>query len=84
MSLKGLIEAIEADDVETVAAILKQAPELTSATDEDGKFPLHHAAESGNCDAMALLLSNGASMEAVDSNGRTFISLRPLGIDKNN
>ena len=40
-------------------------------TDQDGLSPLHHAAMSGNGDAVALLIQLGCARELRDAEGRT-------------
>ncbi|TMW58133.1 hypothetical protein Poli38472_011721 [Pythium oligandrum] len=64
MSLEELVDALQEEDVEALRAILQQAPELVDESDEDGLFPVHLAAMYGHCNAIALLLSNGASVSA--------------------
>lgn len=51
--------------------LLKFEPSLINLTDILGKTSLHHAAILGNLTMVALLIQNGANVEAKDSEGRT-------------
>lgn len=55
------------------------AGDITAAT-RDGMSPLHYAAEGGHAEAITVLLSAGAVLEATDSFGRTPLQLAVEGV----
>ena len=55
-----------------VVKLLLDAPDIQAdAHDDQGATALHHAAIKGNYEISRLLIDNGASVQAVDRNGRT-------------
>jgi 26S proteasome non-ATPase regulatory subunit 10 len=71
--LKNFFYAIENGDLEKVAAHLAAHPEDAMARDdrEEGDSPLHIAAMAGHKEIVALLLSQGADVNARANLGRT-------------
>ena len=63
--------AAKAGDLEKVKALLKDHPDLVFNKDNDGRSPLHWAANSGHKDVVELLLTNKAEVNAKDNNGGT-------------
>jgi uncharacterized protein len=68
---KGVHDAAKAGDLEKVKALLKDHPDLVFNKDNDGRSPLHWAANSGHKDVVELLLTNKAEVNAKDNNGGT-------------
>jgi ankyrin repeat protein len=52
-------------------ALLKDNPALVRSTTNDGRTPLHYAAEKGNSDFAQILVRYGADVNAYDNAGRT-------------
>ncbi len=52
-------------DGETFASLVKRFPQLIDCRDEDGKTPLHHAAENNRIKNAQLLIAAGADIHAV-------------------
>ena len=63
--------AAKAGDLVKVKALLKDHPDLVFNKDNDGRSPLHWAANSGHKDVVELLLTNKAEVNAKDNNGGT-------------
>jgi ankyrin repeat protein len=68
-------EAVKAGNLGKAKALLKQNPELVFSKDNDGRTPLHWAAEKGHKGVMELLLANQADINARNNNGRTPMQL---------
>lgn len=71
--MNSLIDAIAAGEVDIVRDLVQRHPELLMQRDEDGQYPIHHAAIGGNVDIIEsliridprvehLLLTNGDNM----------------------
>lgn len=54
-----------------VKSLLKMEPSLVNAKDENGKTPLHIAAEHGHPYVVQLLIDNNADVNVKDKNGET-------------
>ena len=63
--------AAKAGDLVKVKALLKDHPDLVFNKDNDGRSPLHWAANSGHKDVVELLLTNKAEVNAKDNDGRS-------------
>ncbi|XP_066906651.1 uncharacterized protein [Halyomorpha halys] len=57
--------------VESAAALLRAAPELVYAQDQDGYTALHLAVIAGNVQLAKLLISQGADVNTADNEGHT-------------
>lgn len=68
---EDIYAAVVVGDVDKVAAFLKQDKKLVSATDSDGKAPLHWAAIYGQTKVMKLLLDSKADVNSLDKDGFT-------------
>jgi cytohesin len=66
-----LEDAIDAGDLAQVQSILKKNPESVQHADEEGKTPLHHAAQYGRVSIAEALVNAGARLDATDSLGFT-------------
>ena len=69
----ALWRAAARDDVATIETLLDD--DRVNAADDFGRTALHHAADAGAVDAMAVLLARGASIEAADHYGVTPLML---------
>ena len=58
-------------DLDTVAALLKDHPELLESKDKNGYTPLHEAIGHNQLDIAELLLANGADVNARDGSMHT-------------
>jgi ankyrin repeat protein len=67
VSAKKLIDAIEDNDTATASSLISSG----SVNLNSKPWPLHHAAEFGRVEIMAMLLDAGANINAVDKNHRT-------------
>jgi len=69
-------EAARSGDIKTVAALLKEHPDLVSSKEEKyGQTPLHIAAFSDHIDVAKLLIANKADVNAQANNGATPLHL---------
>ena len=66
-------DAAENNNSKALETLLKQDAKLAQLKDEAGDLPIHHAVQKGQLDAVKLLLSNGA-----DVNARGFDDWTPL------
>ncbi len=66
-----IVVAAAGGDVEKVKALINKHPELVRASSPDGMTPLHHAAVNHRADTAALLLANGADVNAKDISSST-------------
>lgn len=66
---KGLWGAAHSGDVDRLRSLLKKG-EFVDKTDSAGYTALHYAARNGKLEACKLLLSQGASVDAVTRSGR--------------
>ena len=64
-----LADAIERGDVGEVGSLLQGEPELAKAVFAEGSTPLHLATLCNHKEIVALLISNGADVNAKDDNG---------------
>lgn len=64
--LGRLMKAVTADEVAPIEGILRVAPALASAADEQGLTALHIAACEGTAAAAQLLIERGAPIDAVE------------------
>jgi ankyrin repeat protein len=64
-------DAAKQGDLAKVNALLKGHPDLVSSKANDGRTPLHMAAEAGHKNVAELLLANKAKVNAKDSGGFT-------------
>jgi ankyrin repeat protein len=74
--------AIRANDLTSLAALLKTGVDPNAAEPRGGMTPLMHAAVSGSLEAMTLLLDRGASANAANSAGLTALMMSVTDIDK--
>jgi len=65
---KDMIKAAKHGDVARIKELLKSNPTLIAAQDSDGSTPLHCAVWKGHDQAVALLLSAGADVNATNRN----------------
>ena len=73
--LPGIFEAAAMGDSDRVSWLLQQEPGCVNAFSPDGWTPLHLAAHFGRPAVASLLISNGARIDAVATNG---IANQPL------
>ncbi|MFC2146723.1 ankyrin repeat domain-containing protein [Acidobacteriota bacterium] len=66
-------DAAKSGDIEKIKMLLKKDPGLLNSKDDEGKTPLHIAAEHGRGDIAAFLVSQKA-----DVNSKTVFNLTPL------
>jgi ankyrin repeat protein/beta-lactamase regulating signal transducer with metallopeptidase domain len=64
-------DAAKQGDLAKVKAMLKDNPDLVAIKDSEGRTPLHRAVENGHKDVAALLLAQGANVNAKDKAGWT-------------
>jgi ankyrin repeat protein len=64
-------DAAKQGDLAKVNALLKEHSDLVSSKANDGRMPLHMAAEAGHKDVAELLLANKAKVNVKDSGGFT-------------
>lgn len=76
--------AIRANDLAGLAALLKGGADPNAAEPRGGMTPLMHAAVSGSREAMTLLVENGASVNAANTAGVTPLMMSVTDIDKVN
>lgn len=69
-------DAIRSGEADQVRSLLKKDPDLVSAPDEHGVFPLHYAAMTGDAEIVKLLISSGAKVNKKIKNG----GLTPLHV----
>ena len=62
-----LFSAVAAGDADRVRELLASDPAAATSRDNEGATPLHHATLNGHRDIVALLLRNGADINARDS-----------------
>ena len=65
---KLIIKAAKSGDVATIKSLLNSDPSLIEARDKDGSTPLHCATWKGQEKAAALLVKEGANVNAVNQN----------------
>jgi len=58
------LETIKEGDVEQVRALVAQDAGLVNATDNEGRYPIHRAAEAGHIAMLEYLLSQGTDINA--------------------
>lgn len=68
-------KAASKGDVARMVALLKDHPELVNSKDSLGNTPLHLTAEHNQPEAMALLLANGAEVDALNGYGEAPLNL---------
>jgi hypothetical protein len=61
-----LFEAVKSSDTAHVRRILASNPDAAGARDSEGATALHHATEIGHREIVAVLLENGADINARD------------------
>ncbi len=61
-------EAAKAGELDKVKSLLKKAPELVNAKDQQGRTPLHWACRGQNYELLAYLVEKGADVNALDNN----------------
>jgi len=66
IDLKGIVDAIEQDDVDAVAAILERDKQVVNQTDATGATALHYAALNGRRRIAQMLVEQGADVNARD------------------
>jgi ankyrin repeat protein len=62
-------QAAEAGDLAKVKALLEKDPALVNAKDENGRTPLHSAAQGRHLDVLRYLVDKGTGLDALDNNG---------------
>ncbi|MFZ2055593.1 MAG: ankyrin repeat domain-containing protein [Candidatus Aminicenantales bacterium] len=62
-------QAAEAGDLAKVKTLLEKEPALVNARDENGRTPLHWAAQARHLDVLRYLVDKGAGLDALDNNG---------------
>lgn len=62
--LLSLQTAAAKGDLAAVASLLKKYPQMINSQDDEGKTPLHHAADNNQVKAAELLIANGADVYA--------------------
>src|SRR5947208_2605382 len=67
--LKDIITVMELGDAARACQLVKDNPDLWSATDSHGETPLHCAAYANAKEVAELLLAKGANTEAKDNSG---------------
>ena len=67
---KKLWNAVRNEDVDLVLDCLHKGADL-HYEDDDGRTPLHLAAETGSTEVTKVLVEAGASLSAVDKQGKT-------------
>jgi ankyrin repeat protein len=67
--------AIRANDLTSLAALLKAGADPNAAEPRGGMTPLMHTAVSGSLDAMRMLLDKGASVNAANGAGLTALMM---------
>jgi len=66
-----IFDAVAVGDLDRIKILLKQHVDLAPSNEQYGDTPLQMAATAGQKDAAALLLDNGASIDARDRLGQT-------------
>jgi ankyrin repeat protein len=74
-SLKGLIEAVNDEDINTMKDLLALLPKLTKSVDELGRTALHNACIKGSYQMVELLLQYNANYDAIDIMGKTCLHI---------
>jgi len=59
-------KAAKTGDIDQLKKILEENPTLVDSQDKDKMTPLHHAIDAGNLEAVSLLISSGANVNAVN------------------
>ncbi|HUU38846.1 MAG TPA: ankyrin repeat domain-containing protein [Candidatus Desulfaltia sp.] len=62
-------QAAEAGDLAKVKALVEKDPALIKAKDENGRTPLHFAAQGEHLDVLRYLVDKGADLNVLDDNG---------------
>ena len=57
----------EADEISRLRAMIKESPDLINARDQNGRTPLHKAADNGQLLVTQYLLENGANIDAKET-----------------
>lgn len=68
---QDLHRAIRAGDKDRVIHLLDVAPHLVNHKDDEGRYPLHIAAETGQVETLQLLFQQEAVLDATDNTGAT-------------
>jgi hypothetical protein len=69
--MNDIHQAAQDGNLEKVTALLKENPGCVSATDEEGRTPLHVAALFRRVEVIKLLLASNADVNAKDNDGHT-------------
>ena len=64
-------DAVRADDLAKVKALVAKDPQVVNEKDARGRTPLHFASYAGNQEIVAFLLAKGADVRATDPEGFT-------------
>ena len=62
---RAMVDAMEIGDEASVAELARSLPSPVNARDSNGRSPLHWAIESGSCELVEELLTNGADVKAL-------------------
>jgi ankyrin repeat protein len=74
--------AIRANDLTSLAALLKAGADPNAAEPRGGTTPLMHTAASGSLESMRMLLDKGASVNAANGAGLTALMMSVTDADK--
>src|SRR5688500_9004964 len=78
----AMYSAVRADDLATLQSLLKNGADPNAGDPRGGATPLMYAAAVGSARAMALLLDNGAKVNATNTTGATALIWGATEIDK--
>jgi ankyrin repeat protein len=71
LDAQTIFDAARGGNADRVLELLATDPALAHATDDDGRTPLHHAAERGHIEVASILLDAGADIDAREEDDET-------------